>query len=120
MKYITIPPTQPVHNLNGERMTGEDGKPATISFADFIAGRLGDPVFGEDMASVLSAVEIKKALDRANGVLQLDKADWARLKKVTEKPSPQTMYHPQVARALVPFMLAVTEASSEPSPSDKG
>ena len=116
MKFIHIPVPQPVYNLQDERMKDDDGNDASISFRDFVIGRLGDPKFASDMASVLSAVEIKTQLDCSNGVMMLDTADWERLLAVTKTPSPQTMYHPQVSRALVPFMLAITDAQSKAPP----
>ena len=113
MKNITGHSAQPAFNLVGEPMKNERGDDAEVSFTDFVAGRLADPSFGANVPAVLSAYEIKKQLDKANGVLVLENADYERLKTATETPSPQTAYNTQMSRSLVPFMKAIRDAADE-------
>lgn len=116
MKYIEIPEDIDIYNLNGERMKGAGDSDATVSFEDFVLGRLGDPKFAESVKTITAAVEIKNKLKDAKGVLALENEHYTLLKQVTEKPSAQSAYHPAVAHNLLPFMQAITEhASDKPS-----
>ncbi len=113
MKYITIPDAIDIFNIDGVRMNDahspEQG--ATLSFETFVKARLIDARFGADMAAVVAAVEIKKRLKDANGLLVLEEEHWLRLKAATEFPSRESPYHAEVSHNLVPFMRAICNAS---------
>ncbi len=109
MKYITIPSSIDLYNVQGDRIHDERGTPQYMTFEHFIYGRLVDPAFGCDMAAVCSVVEVKTQMKGANGVLALENVDWERLAEATRHGK----YHPLVAHCLLPFMKAITEASSE-------
>lgn len=113
MKYIEIPEDIDIYNLNGERMKGAGDSDATVSFEDFVLGRLGDPKFAESVQNVIAAVEIKTKLKDANGVLALENEHYSLLKQATDKPSAQSAYHPAVAHNLLPFMKAIMDASDK-------
>jgi hypothetical protein len=108
MKYITIPKPIELFSIQGDRIQDEHGVPQNMTFDQFVLGRLVDPAFGSDMAAVCSVVEIKTQSKAANGVLALENADWERLAEATRHGK----YHPLVAHCLLPFMKAITEASS--------
>lgn len=114
MKYIKVLEDIPIFNLSGDRMIGDDGSPAIVTFRQFVLGRLGDPKFSEDIHAIIAAVEIKKQLDYANGVLALENDHHQRLAAVTERPSPQSAYHPAVAFNLLPYMQAITNPADAP------
>ena len=88
MKYIEVPPDQPIFNLAGEAVSDELGNAAVANFRIFVLGRLADPKFGRSMADVLAACEIKSRLDEMEGgILALENEHHKLLLDVTEQPS---------------------------------
>ncbi len=73
------------------------------------------PYVPNAVVKTISAIQgnTKKQMNKANGVLVLENADYERLKTATETPSPQTAYNTQMSRSLVPFMKAIRDAADE-------
>ncbi len=70
MKYIDMPPDVKLVNMvTQKQMTGDDGEPATMSFAEYLRGRLCDPQFSIDHTAVRAQVKIMNKLETANGML---------------------------------------------------
>lgn len=112
MKYITVPGFVDIFNLTGDRVKDEKGADATMTFAQFVLGRLADPKFGKSMAAVMTAFEIKKQVDAPeDGVVALENEHHKALLDAVE--SPESAYHPAFAQNLVPFMLAVKNATDK-------
>ena len=117
MKYLVIPSDIAVVNTyNREPMLDEKGKPVTVSFAEFIFGRLCDPIFGASMATILSAIKIRATVESESeseiAVIPIEDSDFALLKRAVETPS--GAYDARVAPSLLPFFEAVTAASDKP------
>ena len=118
MKYIKVTESVKLTNWYGEEMKGQDGVPAVISFKDFVIGRLMDPKFSKDMATILRAFEIKTRAEKMGEYLMLEDADYSLLSDVVSNPSSQAPYNSLISHCLVPFFKAVTEATSiEPAKS---
>lgn len=111
MRYIQMQPDVMLHNIEGNALQDEKGDHVTISLKRFILGRLTDPSFAADMASVLSALQIREAVERADNVIEIETEDWKRLAAATK--TPQGGYNAAFAHCLVPFMKAITEASEK-------
>jgi hypothetical protein len=126
MRYAKIPePIQLVDLVSGNpeqildpsNPRQENGTPNFIdrlpmTFAEFVMGTsLADPKFGRGYKQLISATKIHDAVRQANGVINLEDADWELLRDVVENPS--SPYHPTRAMQLVPFMRAIVEASGE-------
>ena len=112
MKYIIVPEDIKLTSWAGEVMKDESGQQATIRFKDFIIGRLMDPKFAKDMSTILRAVEIKAKTNGMGKVLALEDVDFELLADVTRNPSPQYSYNPTISHCLVPYLKAITEATS--------
>jgi hypothetical protein len=100
-------------NIVGEQLKDESGAPLTITFRQFLLGRLVDPAFAKDMTAVLSAVQIKEAVEKSNGVIALESADWERLRDATKAPQGGG-YNPTVAHCLAGYMRAIVDAGEKP------
>lgn len=112
MKYIRVPADVQLTNWYGEAIKGPDGEQATIKFYDFIVGRLQDPKFAKDMATILRAFEIKTKAEKMGECLALEDVDYNFLQDVVVNPSPQAPYNSMISHCLIAFMKAVTEATS--------
>jgi hypothetical protein len=112
MKYIKVPADVQLTNWYGEAIKGQDGNQAVIKFYDFILGRLQDPKFAKDMATILRAFEIKTKADKMTDYLALEDVDYNFLQDVVVNPSPQAPYNGMISHCLIAFMKAVTEAVS--------
>lgn len=121
MKYIEIPAPVEVTNLEGTVIKNEKDEPVTVTFEQFLLGRLTDPKFASNMAQVLIAVEIKTKLSEAKKVgglvLELENEHYKTLKEVVENPSKEVGYTPGLAHNLVAFMKAVVDAKDQKPPS---
>lgn len=110
---MKVLPKVPLKNLFNTPINAEDEEgntfPAEISFKEFVLQRLADAKFSADMEAVVSALQIKQAVEDADDVLALETADWTRLVEVVKKPSQP--YNPVFAVSLVPFMKEVANAS---------
>jgi hypothetical protein len=118
MKYMKVPADVKLTNWYGEEIKDQKGEPvAPITFYDFIIGRLTDPKFSKDMATILRAFEIKTRAKKMGAYLALEDVDYTALLDVVTEPSPQAPYNSMISHCLVPFFKAVTEATSkEPEP----
>ena len=118
MKYMKVPANVKLTNWYGEEIKDQKGESAApISFKDFCIGRLMDPKFSKDMATILRAFEIKNRVQKMGEYLMLEDVDYAALLDAVTEPSPQAPYNSLISHCLVPFFKAVTEATSkEPEP----
>lgn len=112
MKYMKVLPSIKLTNFFGEAFKDENGEEVFVSFKSFILQRLSDPKFSKNMDLIMSAVQIKNAVDAVEegGELALETSDWNNLVDVIKEPSPQTPYNPLMAHALVPFMKEIVDA----------
>jgi hypothetical protein len=90
-----------------------NGKPAKLTMASVIQGRLLDRVFSTDLEAVQAAAEIETALPAMNGSLVLSERAWKRLEQATRKPA-SAGYAPGCAAQLLPFLTAILEAEAVP------
>ena len=114
MKYMKMVDNVKLIDVFDKKIVDEGGKSLEISFKEFILGRLSDPQFSKGMDMVMSAFQIKQAVNRGNGSLELETSDWKHLVEAVKNPSPQTAYHPMYAVNLVPFMKEIINATDEP------
>ena len=113
MKYMEMLEDIEIIDINDNKIVNENGDAVTIGFKAFIVGRLTDPKFAADMNMVMSAFQIKEALNNAkNGTLELETSDWENLVSVVRNPSPQAGYNPLYAINLVPFMREIVNATN--------
>jgi len=112
MKYIMVPGDIKLTSWSGDEMKDSDGNQASITFKDFIIGRLMDPKFSKDMSTILRAVEIKGKGSKMGKILALEDVDFELLADTTRHPSPNYSYNPAISHCLVPYLKAITEASS--------
>ena len=111
MKYMQILDDIEIKDISDKKVVDEDGNSVMFSFRSFIIGRLSDQKFAANMDMVMSAFQIKEALDSVeNGMLGLETSDWNNLVSVVRNPSPQTAYNPLYAINLVPFMREIVNA----------
>lgn len=112
MKYMKVLPNIKLTNLFGEEFKDENGKSVHLSFKDFVLQRLADPKFSKNMDSILSAVQIKNAIEniKEDEVLGLETSDWKNLADAVKEPSPQTPYNSLMSHALLPFMQEIVNA----------
>ncbi len=112
MKYIKVPEDVKLTTWHGEPINESNGEQSIIKFKDFVIGRLMDAKFSKDMSTILRAIEIKSRVDKMETELALEDVDWKLLNDVTESPSPQQQYNPNISHCLVPFFMAVTKAET--------
>ena len=115
MKYMRVLDTITLKNVFGKVVSAEDEDgnktDAALSFKDFVLGRLLDAKFSKDVEGVMSAMQIKQAVDQADKVLALETSDWTKLLDAVKNPSGG--YNPAIAISLVPFMKEIINASDE-------
>ena len=115
MKYMRMLENITLTNVFGQVIQAEDEEgnkqDAVLSFKDFILGRLLDSKFSQNVESVMSAMQIKEAINKADKVLELETSDWAKLVEVVKAPSGG--YNPTIAVSMVPFMKEVINASDK-------
>jgi hypothetical protein len=115
MKYIIIPPHVPIEQLDGTPVKNGPTQ-LKITFREFMIGRLADPKWGSSADHVLNAGEIRtqvRGMPDIGGVLVLETEHWKQLLEVTNSPSPQVPYNPQIAHCLSTFIKAVQNAKDE-------
>lgn len=113
MKYMKVLDSVELTDVFDKAVVDEKGEPVKLTFEQFVLGRLSDPQFSKNMDMVMSAFQIKQALDKCNGTLELETSDWNNLVEAVKNPSPQTAYHPLYAVNLVPFMKEIINATDE-------
>ena len=118
MKYIPVPETIELQTISGEPVLGQDRKQVMLTFEEFVLGRLLDKRFATGVPMILIALKIKDQMKAANGVLELEDADYKELAASVETPSDNLPYDPRWTLCLVPFMTAICEAKGE-DPSKK-
>jgi hypothetical protein len=97
--------------------------PDPITLVDFHSGQSGDevafkhwllvriltdPKFGKTGSMVCMAADIRRKVDAANGVIELDEQSWTALRDVVEEPSHPYVMGPQIQ--LAAFITAVADA----------
>lgn len=87
-----------------------NGKPASLTMASVIQGRLHDRVFGIDLEAVEAAAEIESALKGANGSILLSEGAWKRLAHSVRKPTGTVYGAAGYASQLLTFLKAILEA----------
>lgn len=130
MMHIRVP--EPVKMLTLDGKPGKNDKGEEIEpmlFETFVYGRMRDPAFGSDertldMNAVVAVSRVIKALDQARttGVLVLEDEYYKRLQRATKEPSKLVSCPTCGSRGgynadawtLLPFMEAITGASSTP------
>lgn len=109
MKTITIPSPVMLKNSDGLPSLDAEGRTVTITFQSFVINvLLTDPKFGKGMLDILSAVDIKQKLSSATSELELDNADYDRLKTAAVEPT--APYNPVVVIQLAEFLTAIRDA----------
>ena len=111
MKYMKVLDSIELTDIFGTVIVDENGEPIKLSFEKFILGRLSDPQFSKNMDMVMSAFQIKQAVDKCDDILELETSDWTRLVEAVKNPSAQAAYHPMYATKLVPFMKEIINAT---------
>jgi len=111
MKYIKMQETVKLVSLFGDQFKDENGGDAELTCKQFILQRLLDKKFGTGMDAIMSAFQIKQALEKADDVLELETKDWELLVSVVKTPSPGSEYNTNVAHCLLDFMKAIIGAS---------
>jgi hypothetical protein len=112
MKYIKVPESVRMTNWYGEEVKNQEGEGATVTFKEFVVGRLMDPKFSKDMATILRAFEIKTQAEKMTSLLVLEDVDYDLLLDVVANPSQQAQYNSLISYCLVPFFKAVKDATS--------
>lgn len=119
MKYLALEPALvKLTDLGGKPVVDEAGTTVDMSFKNFLLGRLADPRFIQDATHVFIAEAIKRRVEEANGVLELEDEQYRKLREVVEKPHTNLPYgHPQVVQSMAPFIRAVLEKALDVDPS---
>lgn len=105
MRYVVVPPTLNVTN------------PATkesrdVTFKEFLKEMLAtEPQFTKSYKNITIAVDLEKAIDKANGVMALENEHWSLLRKVLEEPAGG--YAPGVGIQIRSYIEAVIHATPE-------
>jgi len=94
----------------GKPVMGPNGKPVTVSFAQFADQITNDKKFGESLAGLKAAVALGRgAIGKQPGDwFCLLESEWEVVKAVLEAPGEP--YVPVVAKQLYPFFAAVLDA----------
>lgn len=119
MKYIPVPETVDLKTNTGHEVMGDDKKPVTQTFEQFVLARLLDKRFATGVPMILIALKISDQIKKANGLLELEDADYKELLAAVESPSDNMLYDPRWTLCLVPFMTAICEAKNKPPEADK-
>lgn len=116
MKYICVPKPIQAVSILGDALYDQDGTPVLLHFRDFILGRLVDQKFGEGLTGMDAAIlgfetrnRILCELDRKDSVIALEDEQFKRLQKATAEPTGG--YNPTIQHNLVPFLLAIRDAT---------
>lgn len=109
MKYVQIPEPILLTDLDGKPYATPTG-PMLAKFDQFVRGRTLDPVFGQDFAGVIAAVEIGNVFKdcKPGAFVAVETEHWKRLDRATREP--KNPYDMKVAVQMLPFMKAVIEA----------
>lgn len=110
MKYIIIPTPVPMEQIDGTPIQGKSGQ-IKLSFKEFVEGRLCDPKMAVTADTMFIAFEVRTKVRATDiGHIALEDAHYAQLLDVTNTPSPQAQYNPQVAHCLLPHIKAIRDA----------
>ena len=113
MKYIVVPAAVGLESIAGEIIKGPSG-PLKISFREFAEGRLRDLQWGQSAETLMMAVEIRAQIRTELSVIKLETEHWRKLLEITNKPSPQQPYNPEIAHCIAPFIHAIQQAGDKP------
>lgn len=116
MRYMKEVPTVTMKDINDNEIKDENGDPVEITFKGFILQRLVDSQFAANMDMIMSAFQIKTALNgHKSGQIALETTDWEKLVEAVRNPAAGSQYHPLLAINLVPFMREIVDATEEPT-----
>lgn len=113
MKYIKKLNPVTLTNLQNTPFEDENGAPITMTIQSFILQRLIDSKFGTGMEGLLSATQIKTAVEESGDYIELETKDWELLSNVVRQPSSDQQYNPNIAHCLVPIIQAILNATDK-------
>ena len=133
-RYMIVPePVTFIDPNTKEPMKDKDGKAwEPLTFKALIERFFSNPKWNENYKNTKSLQAIEKALENANGVVQLAQEDWEKLKDCAENP--KTLlgqgpmgpiiqsgwgFHPSLNTQLIPLLDAIVEAKDTPPPTEE-
>lgn len=114
-RYIKVPLSIVIVDDDDKPLLNEKGVQREISFYEFLRPMLRDQLhFGQTMDGILASVSLDREFkDKKPGyVAKVSEAEWVMLNASIEKPSGK--YVVALATQIVPFLLAVVKAPTEP------